>query len=104
MGVYINGMGMPDNCEKCELSKAVITGLSTYRLCPILRRAWRRGKPGPTCPIIEVPQHGRLIDADECHKYFYDHLDDLHMEIAEIAIEEMPTIIEADGKDINGYK
>ena len=34
----------------------------------------------------------RLIDADSTEKYFYEHLDDLHMKAAQNAIDEMPTI------------
>lgn len=34
----------------------------------------------------------RLIDADTVEKYFYEHLDDLHMAGAMNAINEMPTI------------
>ena len=34
----------------------------------------------------------RLINADDWKKYFYDHFDDQHMEIAKIALDEMPTI------------
>lgn len=34
----------------------------------------------------------RLIDADTAEKYFYEHLDDLHMAGAMNAINEMPTI------------
>lgn len=34
----------------------------------------------------------RLIDADECEKYFYDHLTDAAMVGAMNAIDEMPTI------------
>ena len=34
----------------------------------------------------------RLIDADDCEKYFYEHLDDAHMIAALNAISEMPTV------------
>lgn len=34
----------------------------------------------------------RLIDADTVEKYFYEHLDDLHMAAAMNAINEMPTV------------
>lgn len=34
----------------------------------------------------------RLIDADAVEKYFYEHLDDLHMAAAMNAINEMPTV------------
>lgn len=32
----------------------------------------------------------KYIKASECEKYFYEHLDDLHMTAAMNAIEEMP--------------
>lgn len=32
----------------------------------------------------------KYIKASECEKYFYEHLDDLHMIAAMNAIEEMP--------------
>lgn len=34
----------------------------------------------------------RLIDADKCHSYFYDHLDEKGMVGAMNAVEEMPTV------------
>lgn len=34
----------------------------------------------------------RLIDADACYPYFYDHLDDRSMAGAQNAIDDMPTI------------
>lgn len=34
----------------------------------------------------------RLVNADDAEKYFYEHLDDLHMLAAMNAINEMPTI------------
>lgn len=34
----------------------------------------------------------RLIDADKCHSYFYDHLDEKGVVGAMNAVEEMPTI------------
>ena len=33
----------------------------------------------------------KYIKASECEKYFYEHLDDLHMISAMNAIDEMPT-------------
>ena len=32
----------------------------------------------------------KYIKASECEKYFYEHLDDLHMKAAMNAIDEMP--------------
>lgn len=99
MSVMIKGIKLPTCCDGCF----ALDDSGDYPYCLISHdqrgytfRADKRRMP--SCPLGEVPiPHGRLIDANECHKYFYDHLDDLHMEIAEIAIEEMPTIIEAEG-------
>lgn len=43
----------------------------------------------------------RLIDADTVEKYFYEHLDDLHMAAAMNAINEMPTV---DAEPVNHGK
>ena len=45
---------------------------------------------------VPVPPHGRLIDADTCEDYFYEHLSDAGMAGAMNAINEMPTIIPAE--------
>ena len=60
MSVYIKGMEMPKNCEECAIKSwdtedyvCPFSGVST--LC-ISRQA--------DCPLIPVPDHGRLIDKD----------------------------------------
>ena len=45
---------------------------------------------------VEIPPHGRLIDADCCNDYFYEHMSDDMMIAAMNAINEMPTIIESE--------
>ena len=62
MGIYIEGMEMPKNCEECPLS--------LYQHSP----CWENGgavdwenRPN-WCPLIELPPHGRLIDADAARK------------------------------------
>lgn len=46
----------------------------------------------------------RLIDADACEPYFYEHLDDNGMAGALNAIDEMPTIEPKKGKWIVYYE
>ena len=54
MGVYIKGMEMPTSCGNCFFD----THCDNWRL-----RNW--GAPPPDdCPLVPVPPHGRLIDAD----------------------------------------
>lgn len=54
-GVYIKGMEMPKNCASCVLD----------RFC----KHWDiRSDRDEDCPLIPVPDHGRLIDADALWK------------------------------------
>ena len=60
MSVYIKGMEMPKTCFLCKLS--YMTGERLF--CYLTKEEVLRGKIAPECPIIPVPDHGRLIDAD----------------------------------------
>ena len=77
MGVYINGMEMPTSCSECPICYDAI-------LCPITQTAFYdmnheevyKGWNDlvdrlPNCPLVPVPPHGRLIDADELWKSMY---------------------------------
>ena len=69
MGIYIKGMEMPVDCRDCPFemyymncgeTKCRATGkilADFYKPIPFDGRA-------EECPLVEVPQHGRLIDAD----------------------------------------
>ena len=60
MSVYIPGMEMPTSCAACPCSYdnqcAVTNQYPTYE-------EWYESKP-TWCPLVPVPDHGRLIDAD----------------------------------------
>lgn len=47
MGVYIKGMEMPKTCDNCFLP---------LQYCPYAM------KPNGECPLVPVPEHGRLIE------------------------------------------
>lgn len=51
MSIYIKGMEMPENCIRCPLRHD----------CPFPQFINRRSED---CPLVEIPPHGRLIDAD----------------------------------------
>jgi len=68
MSVYIPGMEMPKNCIECKLMRRCGKHELDYVCMPArvyvedLTNAY---KPRPDyCPLIELPPHGRLIDAD----------------------------------------
>lgn len=99
MSIYIPGIAPPENCDKC-----------THPTCTL----WQNHEPDgrhKDCPIIELPPHGRLIDADalkiyqmeenvraygEPNEYEYDAglIDGLHMAAKEVCVA--PTVIPAD--------
>ena len=106
-GIYISGMEMPTNCTKCPCSN------DETRYChaaneyiPML------GKP-QFCPIIPVPDHGRLIDADALQSVTIEQQsNDYNIKAvprnwayAFCAFEEIvadaPTVIPADGEEVD---
>ncbi len=63
MSVLIEGMEMPLVCSLCpflDYEEAQCTA-SNNRQTEVTRAHWRM----PWCPLIEIPPHGKLIDADK---------------------------------------
>lgn len=95
MGIYLPNMEMPTSCSVCKL-------FSEYG-CPFIGAvgyALTRGERSNDCPLVEVPQHGRLVDGDrllsERMKRAYYHLPNGDTAIPIIDIEHAPTIIPAE--------
>lgn len=83
MGVYVKGMEMPKTCDDCFLP---------LRYCP------HAMKPNGECPLIPVPPHGRMIDADAFLALVNDSkiLSDFLKCIISPLIRGEPTVIEAE--------
>lgn len=97
MGIYIKGMDMPKCCIHCQFFAG--------NGCKITRRIfpdWMNVAARPdSCPLVEVKvPHGRLADISETASYNsrYDHFDDEHMVIAQLMLDDLPVIIEAEGE------
>jgi len=94
MGVYIKGMEMPENCALCPVWDAgnCLVASETI-ICEYTKRP-------SDCPIVPVPPHGRLVDADrllsEHIKQKYYHLPNGDTAIPIIDVEHAPTIIQAE--------
>lgn len=114
--ILIRDMEMPKHCGECGIKwcerwkKLIVAGMSI-------------AKSRPTdCPLIELPPHGRLIDADKITEHKYTTIPSHRKEYADgkpksddeiIAFkfgwnyaidaiaENAPTIIPASDKDIN---
>ena len=104
MSIYIPGIAPPENCDKC-----------THPTCTL----WQNHEPDgrhKDCPIIELPPHGRLIDADalkiyqmeenvradgDPNEYEYDAglIDGLHIAAKDVSVA--PTIIPESGGNEN---
>ena len=69
MSILIKGMRMPENCIKCPMQfggmcYVMPAEVDESRVAPTVEDAWKQGKPD-WCPLVEIPEHGRLIDADK---------------------------------------
>ena len=83
MGVYNPNMKMPENCDQCPISNCRLdNGWLNYPTRPL------------GCPLIYVPEHGRLIDADALAS-MYDPNTDFGKSVRD-TIRDCPTIIPED--------
>ena len=86
MGVYIKGMEMPKNCMECEFTDSIWCSKTGQRIhSTTLDRL-------PSCPLIEVPKHGDLIDRDALMKDGWLCLHKEVMRMGGYAIHELPLI------------
>ena len=86
MGVYIKGFPLPNNCGACPL-----------RLAWCRERIYMVNRPD-RCPLVPVPPHGRLFDADvlmrEMHNVILEDGEDRRIFYS--VIERQPTVIPAE--------
>lgn len=65
MSLYVKNMTMPANCTDCEFRKrATHEYISDCSKCPFSGEDTPVLQRRQDCPLIDVPTHGRLIDAD----------------------------------------
>jgi len=95
MGVYVKGFKMPKGCLTCKL----LDYYDGYRciVTQMLVNSFRNGERSADCPLVEIPPHGRLIDADAIpyNKIMLED-DDFYYGVTMPYIDRMPTIIEAE--------
>ena len=119
MGIYIKGMEMPKSCHWCPLLVSIdgaddhapfcYCALDHFKVpCTpefVMTRKETMEKRHEYCPLVPVPPHGRLIDADallesikEAKKKqpeISDVYDDDYFAVAEW-VSYAPTVIEAE--------
>lgn len=111
MSVVIKDFKMPSSCRNCLFSVCEVTSFSVTRYCKALGKLlcaddnlWN--KRHVNCPLVPVPPHGRLIDADALNALIdqsYPMTDryDVHngYAICQELIKLLPTIIEPEDEE-----
>ena len=98
-GVYIPGMAMPTSCERCPMLDWDLD----YIKCKATNRhfkmteCWRAIRV-PDCPLIFVPAHGRLIEAERLKVVFHRNV--VNGDAFDQLIDIAPTVIPADKEGI----
>lgn len=100
MSILIKGMEMPTSCFDCDCAEIYGDG---YFHCNRIGETFEeddfRMARHPDCPMIELPPHGRLIDADMmekecCHGCKYEN--NKYANCIDCALANAPTIIPAE--------
>lgn len=102
-GIYIPGMAMPKNCSHCKFC------FGANNICPFLREYAKNDGRHDGCPLIPVPDHGRLVEADAVVEQIDEWIDAVGYATVgkglsyygELlgCVDDAPTIIPADRKD-----
>ena len=101
MSILIKDMKMPESCLNCPLETDYGTcghfngaNYAKYQTEYNSRPVW--------CPLVELPPHGRLIDADTLLKPKNQHLDMMLTDdwyVTVRTIETAPTVLEAEAEE-----
>lgn len=95
MSILIKGMEMPTDCTECWFRKtARHEYLVDCQICPFTGDTTPYTKRKDNCPLVPVPKHGRLIDADALMDEAYQP--GAYGYVDAIQIENAPTIISAE--------
>ena len=90
-GIYIPGMENPKNCEDCPFGWYTRAG---DKFCLTMIHGWQI-----KCPLIPVPDHGRLIDKSvickECRRVAEEY-DGIYPDCTYCPVHIAQTIIPAD--------
>ena len=102
MSVLIKGMKIPENCFMCPESYQYLYSENFLKwFCRITGKDISCGLEKDTaCPLIELPPHGRLIDADALENKEYNLIRyvyrDGYTAVQQVALSAVPTILEAE--------
>lgn len=99
MSVIVKGMEMPTSCASCRMAVCFADTGRAKCYATLSYIDPERGKRSYDCPLAELPEkHGRLIDGDEV-KTAFPCGESVRTECVRATIDNMPTIVEAEGDD-----
>lgn len=94
MSILIQGMEMPKNCGECPF---IFSSWGIEYYCHLAGSStsaeYVEREKMTNCPLIELPPHGRLIDADAIQDY---NVETFGQRL--LIIDTAPTVIEAEGE------
>lgn len=101
MSILIKGMEMPKRCMVCNFGDALMgKGFCYVSHCKQIEDYFVRNDRPSWCPLIELPPHGRLIDADALIRQMNQKVEETnnvrYAWVDEMDISLADTIIEAD--------
>lgn len=107
MSILIKGEKMPKNCLDCLSTLGLFS-----KTCPIsddsnIDVEFARHHIYDDCPLVEIPPHGRLIDADEYEKHLASIAKTFARSDAQkslmgraiFCLENVPTVIESEEQE-----
>lgn len=97
MSILIKDMEMPTGCGHCYMFSFLSDSCRITNHVTGEMNDKMFDRRFDDCPLIELPPHGRLIDADALAVALDDN-DELTTSVLSL-IDDAPTIIEAEGKD-----
>ncbi len=110
MGVYIPGIEIPTWCENCaifdlEMDECALIGKTPWSWEDETGISTIHRRPG-NCPLIEIPAHGRLVDADTMQEEWYrlnfnGKISDGTLAYWNYQLSHLPTVIPADKEVIS---
>ena len=104
MSILIKGAEKPKSCRECKFKNWTHSALQGGWFCPLRHkfisvRLITQGKRYSDCPIVEIPPHGRLIEADKAKRVFGDYFEKVKVarRYAESLVDNaIPTVIESE--------
>ena len=108
MSILIKGLIMPSCCDGCTFSdwsnlhQTASCKLHDYDPCFADHSREYTDKRADFCPLVEIPEHGRLIDLDKLLRdatRYVSYPPHYEQMLARSEVEHAPTVIEAEGSE-----